>query len=365
MGPHPAVAATRLAVRGALAGLAPGELVLAACSGGADSLALAAALAFEAPRLGLRAGGVTVDHGLQPGSAAQAQTVTRTLAGLGLDPALSITAAVAARGRPARGGYPGPEAAARAARYTALDEAATATGAAAILLGHTSDDQAEGVLLGLARGSGARSLAGMAPRSGRYLRPLLAVRRAQTRAACAALALAPWDDPHNADPAYTRARIRHQLIPQLAEVLGPGIPQALARTAQALRVDADFLDSLAKTEAERIIGADCAVPAELAGALPAALRTRVLRIAAIAAGCPAGALTAGHIAALDDLVTRWHGQRWTDLPGGIRGIRRCGKLTFTVAAGPVAAEPAAWPAGGPDGAAQGAGGQQEDAGGRD
>jgi tRNA(Ile)-lysidine synthase len=333
MGPHPAVAATRLAVRGALSGLAPGELVLAACSGGADSLALAAALAFEAPRLGLRAGGVTVDHGLQPGSAGQAQVVTGTLAGLGLDPVLSVAATVAPRaGRPAAAGYPGPEAAARAGRYAALDEAAAAAGAAVILLGHTSDDQAEGVLLGLARGSGARSLAGMAPRSGRYLRPLLAVSRGQTRAACTALGLLPWDDPHNADPAYTRARVRHQLIPQLQEVLGPGIPQALARTAQALRVDADFLDSLAKTEAERIIGADSTVAAGLAAALPEALRTRVLRIAAIGAGCPPGALTARHIAALDDLVTRWHGQRWTDLPGGIRGVRRCGKLTFTAAA---------------------------------
>jgi tRNA(Ile)-lysidine synthase len=365
MGPHPAVAATRVAVRAALAGLPPGELILAACSGGADSLALAAALAFEAPRLGLRAGGVTVDHGLQPGSAAQAQTVARALASLGLDPVLSVSAAVAPRGGPASAGYPGPEAAARAARYAALDQAAAAAGAVTILLGHTSDDQAEGVLLGLARGSGTRSLAGMAPRSGRYLRPLLAIRRDQTRAACAALALAPWDDPHNADPAYTRARVRHQLIPQLAEVLGPGIPQALARTAEALRVDADFLDSLAKTEAERIIGADGAVPAELAGALPAALRTRVLRIAAIAAGCPAGALTARHITALDDLVTHWHGQRWTDLPGGIRGVRRCGKLTFTVAADSVAAESAAWPGAGPDGAAEAAAGQREGAGGRD
>ncbi len=184
------------------------------------------------------------------------------------------------------------------------------------------------MLLGLARGSGARSLAGMAPCSGRYLRPFLALGRAQTQAACAALGLTPWQDPHNADPAYARARVRHQLLPALEAALGPGVAQALARTARTLRVDADFLDSLAKTEAERIIAADGALPADLVGALPEALRTRVLRIAAIAAGCPPGGLTARHIAALDDLVTNWHGQRWTDLPGGIRGIRRCGKLTF-------------------------------------
>ena len=276
MGPHPAVATVRLAVRRALTGLSSGELaglpgceptgrpggelVLAACSGGADSLALAAALAFEAARLGLRAGGVTVDHGLQPGSAAQARAVTQALAAMGLDPVLSVTAEVARRGSqpgsqsgsqsgsqpgsrsgpqpgpaatlagpdapagPAAGSaYPGPEAAARAGRYAALDAAASQAGASAILLGHTRDDQAEGVLLGLARGSGSRSLAGMAPRSGRYLRPLLAVSRTQTRDACAALGLQPWDDPHNSDPAYARARVRHQVMPVLEAALGPGI----------------------------------------------------------------------------------------------------------------------------------------------
>jgi tRNA(Ile)-lysidine synthase len=357
MGPHPAVAATRLAVRGALAGRPRDELVLAACSGGADSLALAAALAFEAPRLGLRAGGVTVDHGLQPGSAEQAAAVTRTLEGMGLDPVLSVTAVVPGRGsKPGPGramapnaggaGYPGPEAAARAGRYAALDEAAAATGATAVLLGHTSDDQAECVLLGLARGSGARSLSGMAPRSGRYLRPLLAVSRAQTSAACAALALQPWQDPHNSDPAYARARVRHQLLPACEAALGPGIAAALARTARALRADADLLDSLAKTELERMTDGDSALLAGPVAVLPEAIRTRVLRLAAIAAGCPPGSLTSQHIARLDELVTRWRGQRWTDLPGGIRGQRRYDKLAFTAVAGP-----GAGPQPGQDGAA--------------
>src|SRR5450631_374064 len=222
MGPHPAVAAVRLAVRRGLVALLPGDVVLAACSGGADSLALAAALAFEGPRLGLRAGGVTVDHGLQSGSAARAARVSAALTELGLEPVLALRATVAAPGCPGAGGaasYPGPEAAARAARYAALEQAGASAGAAAILLGHTLDDQAETVLLGLARGSGARSLAGMAARRGRYLRPLLAVRRAQTRAACAALRLEPWEDPHNRDPGYARARVRHQAMPALAAAL--------------------------------------------------------------------------------------------------------------------------------------------------
>jgi tRNA(Ile)-lysidine synthase len=327
MGPHPAVAQVRLGVRRCLsdAGLVPGDLVLAACSGGADSLALAAALAFEAPRLGLRAGGVTVDHGLQSGSAGQARAVTDVLTTMGLDPVRSIRVVVA-RPADARPGYPGPEAAAREARYLALDQAVQETGAAAILLGHTLDDQAETVLLGLARGSGTRSLAGMPERTGICLRPLLDIGREQTQAACAALGLRPWDDPQNADPAFARARVRHRLMPALEQEIGPGVARALARGARQLRADADLLDSLAAAEAERLAAAGPGLPADSLAALPEAIRTRVLRKAAIAAGCPAGALTAQHVAALDGLVTGWHGQRWTDLPGGVRGQRRYGKL---------------------------------------
>jgi tRNA(Ile)-lysidine synthase len=329
VGPHPAVAEVRLAVRRCLsgAGLAPGDLVLAACSGGADSLALAAALAFEAPRLGLSGGGVTVDHGLQAGSAQQARNVTKVLEAMDLDPVQSVAVTVA---RPGDGGYPsgypGPEAAARAARYQALDRAADATDAAAIVLGHTQDDQAETVLLGLARGSGTRSLAGMPDRNGRCLRPLLGVSRAQTRAACAALGLEPWDDPQNADPGYARARVRHRVLPVLEAELGPGVAEALARTARQLRADADFLDSTAKTDTERIAADGPGLPVAALAALPPAIRSRVLRNAAIAAGCPAGALTAGHVAGLDALVTGWRGQRWADLPGGVRGRREYGKL---------------------------------------
>jgi tRNA(Ile)-lysidine synthase len=355
MGPHPAVAEVRLAVRRCLsgAGLGPGDLVLAACSGGADSLALAAALAFEARKLGLRGGGVTVDHGLQPGSADQAQRVVKALAAMGLDPVHNIIVTVARpgargergdRGDPGRGNpgergstdYPGPEGAARAARYRALDQAASSCGAAAILLGHTTDDQAETVLLGLARGSGARSLAGMPERNGRCLRPLLEISRATTQAACAALGLEPWDDPQNADPSFARARVRHRLLPALEEELGPGVTEALARSARQLRADAEFLDSLAKAEAQRLAAPGCGLPLEALAALPQAIRSRVLRDAATAAGCPPGALTARHVAGLEALVTGWRGQRWTDLPGGIRGRRRYGKLQFSSSNGEAA-----------------------------
>jgi tRNA(Ile)-lysidine synthase len=326
MGPGVAVAEVRTAVRACLADLAAGELVLVACSGGADSLALAAATAFAAPRLGLRAGGVTVDHGLQPGSAERAAEIAALLAKLGLDPVRSTAVTVPLTGAS------GPENAARVARYGALDAAAGECGAAAVLLGHTLDDQAETVLLGLARGSGGRSLAGMPARRGRYRRPLLAVRRAATAAACAELGLEPWQDPHNADFRFARARVRHQALPALEAALGPGVAEALARTAAQLRADAECLDDLAFAESGQLrqAGSDPAgLDVAWLASLPAAIRTRVLRDAAVMAGCPPGALAAGHIGQVDALVTAWHGQRWADLPGGVRARRQAGKVWFS------------------------------------
>jgi tRNA(Ile)-lysidine synthase len=326
MGPGVAVAEVRTAVRACLAGLTAGDLVLVACSGGADSLALAAATAFVAPRLGLRAGAVTVDHGLQPGSDERAADLAALLAKLGLDPVRSTAVTVA----PA--GASGPENAARVARYGALDAAAAAYGAAAVLLGHTLDDQAETVLLGLARGSGGRSLAGMPARRGRYRRPLLTVRRAATVAACAELGLEPWQDPHNSDFRFTRARVRHQALPALEAALGPGVAEALARTAAQLRADAECLDDLAFAESGQLRqgGSDPAgLDVAWLAALPAAIRTRVLRDAAVMAGCPPGALAAGHIGQVDALVTAWRGQRWADLPGGVRARRQAGKVWFS------------------------------------
>jgi tRNA(Ile)-lysidine synthase len=364
MGPHPAVAAVRRAVRDCLSAFEPGDLVLAACSGGCDSVALAAALAFEAPKAGLIAGGVTVDHGLQDGSLAQARWVVEIMTGLGLDPVLSVAVEVARPGGANPAGYPGPEAAARNARYQALDQAAEQTGAVAVLLGHTMDDQAETVLLGLCRGSGARSLAGMAPVSGRYRRPLLDLRRDQTKVACDALSLRPWDDPHNDDPAFTRVRVR-RLMPSLEQALGPGVAQALARTARLLRADDEALDALAAAAADRIAagatgtaadegtdgdgaghrdrGYDNGLDAAALGALPAAIRLRVLRQAAITAGCPPGSLSERHVTSLDRLVTGWHGQRWTDLPGGVRCQRRYGRLLFSTPGSPGVASPASRP----------------------
>lgn len=316
MGPAPAVAAVRNAVRAAVGDLLPGDLVLAACSGGADSLALAAALAFVAPRTDLRAGAVTVDHGLQEGSAGRADTVAGILGSFGMDPVFREKASVRAPG--------GPEAAARAARYAALADVAERSGAAAVLLGHTLDDQAETVLLGLGRGSGARSLAGMPPRRGVFRRPLLGIRRATTRDACAALGLDTWHDPHNADRRFARVRVRLDALPALEQALGPGVAEALARTADQLRADAEVLESMSA----RLSPAHSPLSACSLREMPEAVRSRVLRSAAISAGCPPGALTAAHVARVTELVTGWHGQRWVDLPGGVRAFRQDGRVLF-------------------------------------
>ncbi|GHE12194.1 tRNA lysidine(34) synthetase TilS [Klenkia taihuensis] len=304
-GPAPAVAAVRSAVRPGLTGP-----VLVACSGGADSLALAAAVAFEAPRAGVPAGAVTVDHGLQAGSAERAGATAALLRGLGLDPVLVRRVRVGTAG--------GPEAAAREARYAALSAAAAEHGAR-VALGHTRDDQAETVLLGLGRGSGPRSLAGMAPLRPPWWRPLLDLPRATTRAACAAQGLPVWEDPHNTDPAFTRVRLRTEVLPLLEEVLGGGVAAALARTAALLQEDTGALDELAAAVADPT---DCATLA----ALPAALRRRVLRRWLLAAGTPD--LAAVHLHAVDALVVAWRGQGRVDLPGGAGVVRSSGRLAL-------------------------------------
>ena len=305
MGPHPAVAEIRRAVRTALDDV--DGPVLVALSGGADSTALAAATAFVTARDGRNAGAVCVDHQLQEGSGDQARRAAQLAYDLGLTPVHLVPVEVEVGA--------GPEAAARVARYRALE---TTRGTASVLLGHTRDDQAETVLLGLGRGSGPRSIVGMRPRDGAYLRPFLDVTRDTTLAACAALGLPYWSDPHNDDARFRRVRLRHEVLPVLEQALGGGVRDALARTAALLREDLEALDELAGAAHSDDL------PIELLADQPKAIRTRRLRSWAAAHG--AGPLTATHLVHLDALVTHWHGQSGVDLPGGFVATRRSGRL---------------------------------------
>lgn len=299
---RPPRAAVRAAVRECLADLEPGQRVVIALSGGADSLALTAAAVAVGAELGLLCEAVVIDHQLQAGSAEVAARAAEQARILGCSDARVIAVDV-----PRGSGSGGREAAARGARYAALDALAgvgapmgapsaghrrarrgtegSVSGeppderletppAAAILLGHTREDQAETVLLGLARGSGTRSLAGMAARTGVYRRPLLDLPRdvvvaAALEAAAADPRLEPWSDPHNTDVGFTRVRVRHEVLPVLEDALGPGIVEALARTATQAREDADALDAWAERVWSQVVErADTTQPAGTTAADP-------------------------------------------------------------------------------------------------
>jgi tRNA(Ile)-lysidine synthase len=313
-----AIVEIRSAVRSALEKLSAGDRILIACSGGADSLALSWAVAVEAPRLALQVSAVTIDHQLQDGSEKQSERVLEQLAELGIDDGEVVKVKVDMRD--------GLEASARRARYEALNEVAERRGASKIFLGHTQDDQAETVLLGLARGSGTRSLSGMASESGRYLRPLLGITRQQTMAVCEEAGLTPWSDPHNHDLQFLRVRVRNRALPVLEETIGPGVSAALARSAALLRDDADALDEWAGREFRSMDWSSMDV--EYLSALPRAVRTRILRMAAYAAGSPAGSILTEHVGAIEALVTSWHGQGEVSLPGGVKVHRLSGRLSL-------------------------------------
>lgn len=333
--------------------------MLVALSGGADSLALALALAYEAPRLELRAGAVIVDHGLQAGSDKVAERAAAQARQMGLDPVL-VEPVLVERARGAGGATgEGPEAAARAARYEAFTRAAEATGAWAVLTAHTHDDQAEQVLLALARGSGLRSLAGipeqrvlndsakpgesMVPLHRYLLRPFLAagtksgssaITRTVTEAACADQGMDFWSDPHNLDPDYARVRVRQRVLPMMEAELGPGIADALVRTAELAREDADALDEMAREYARELLGGhvEVTVPGEeLTVPVPdlARLARPVLhRAIRLLAQLRFGAyLERVHTLAIAELVTGWRGQGTLYVPG-IAVTRRTGQLSF-------------------------------------
>lgn len=352
--PPRAVTSARLALRDTLSDLAPGSTIAVACSGGADSLAVACELVFVARKEGWRTAALLVDHGMQDGSAEVTHNAARTCERLGVDIIRTARIDVATGN-----GSGGPEAAARTGRYAALTNMAEEIGAAAVLLGHTIDDQAETVLLGLARGSGTKSLAGMRPQIGLFRRPFLGLSRADTEAICANAKLDFWVDPTNlhAHGGPLRSQVRGRVLPLLDEVLGPKMTETLARTARQLQDDSDVLDHLAdQLFAEARVGkalvgqalsrqslapepdardaGETANLTEVTLALeplknaPRALRTRALRMAALVAGVPAGSLNFRHIEEIERLITHWHGQQPISLPGAFSAARVTGRITF-------------------------------------
>ncbi|MFZ2173233.1 MAG: tRNA lysidine(34) synthetase TilS [Rhodococcus sp. (in: high G+C Gram-positive bacteria)] len=295
---EPAVLEVRHAVRRWIDRYARDGDIAVGLSGGADSLALTAAAAAEARSVR----GLVVDHQLQPGSADVAGEAAERAMALGCASVEVLPVEVDGPG--------GMEAAARTARYAALD---SARGSRPVLLGHTLDDQAETVLLGLSRGSGGRSIWGMSAYDPPWGRPLLKVRRTVTRRVCAELGLTPYEDPHNASPDFVRVRLRTEVLPLLEDVLGGGVAAALGRTADQLREEGAVLDAVAaKATAAAVVdgGIDVAV---LAGSA-APIRRRVLRSWLLAAG--ARSLGDRQLRAVDDLVAQWRGQGPVAIGGG-------------------------------------------------
>ena len=311
--------AIRNAVREQLQRCEAGDCILVAVSGGADSLALAYATLIESAPLAIRAVAVTIDHQLQEKSADQATKVEKQLRAMGYQDVVVAEVKVSLES--------GLEAGARSARYEALQRVAIEKSAVKVLLGHTRDDQAESVLLGLARGSGTRSLSGMAIENGIYLRPLLSLTRAQTEEACTEAGIEYWNDPHNENREFSRVRVRREVLPVMEEQIGPGIAAALARSAALLRDDADALDAIASAEISRHNLTDLACSA--LEHLPRAIRTRILRSAIYAAGAPSGSISADHIGAVEALITSWHGQGLVSLPGGVKVERISGRLSLS------------------------------------
>ena len=314
-----AIVEIRSAVRAHLQQLEAGDTFLVAVSGGADSLALAYALKKECEPLALQAIAVTIDHQLQSQSTAVAEKTSEQLRSFGYTEVLIEKVDVSTES--------GIEAGARDARYQALSSIAKKLNAARVFLGHTRDDQAETVLLGLARGSGTRSLSGMAIENGIYLRPLLAITREQTEKACKEIDVEYWNDPHNINAEFSRVRVREEVLPIMEEKLGPGIAAALARSARLLRDDADALDDIATSAMDSMNLAD--LDATALAELPRAIRSRILRSAIYAAGAPTGSISAEHVAAIEALVTSWHGQGALSLPGGVKVERISGRLSLS------------------------------------
>ena len=293
--------------------------ILLGVSGGTDSMALAIATLLECRKFGVEAVAIIINHQLQEGSAIVASETQAELLRLGFLSVEVMTVDVELTD--------GLEASARRARYQAFEQAMAKYQPDYFFLAHTKNDQAESVLLGLARGSGTRSLSGIAAVNGKFIRPLLEIDREVTEATCLENGIKPWQDPQNFDLHYARVRVRLEVLPVLESNLGPGTIDALARSAKILRQDADALDFLAIGYLEERDFSNLAVHQLLE--LPQAIRIRVLRLAIYRVGAPEGSLSADHLSPVEALITQWHGQGAISLPGGVKVVRISGRLSLS------------------------------------
>jgi len=316
----PAQGLIRLAVRNCLtSNTKPGQKLLIAVSGGADSLALAAACEFEAKKLGVKIAAAVIDHSLQKGSDKVAAQTAKTLAALGFEEVVVKKITVGKAG--------GPEAAARTARYAALETLRQKTKSNFVVLGHTASDQAETVLLGLVRGSGSKSLSGMSEKTGFLLRPLLGVERATTEAFCKDSGIKYWSDPQNKDEKFLRVMIRKHVLPFLEKQLGGSVATSLVRTSDQLREDNTYLELQADKSFKKyakVSGSGISFDAKAIEKLPAAILNRVIKKALDGFGSESSRT---HVLAVSDLVLSWHGQKPLALPG-VRVVRKGNTISF-------------------------------------
>jgi tRNA(Ile)-lysidine synthase len=311
----------RLAVRKTLSEhLKQGQKVLVAVSGGADSLALAAATEFEARKLGIKIAAAVIDHGLQPASDKVANKTSKQLTAIGFQEIYIEKVLVSKKGS--------MEAAAREARYIALEDVRVKSKAKYVLLGHTFSDQAETVLLGLVRGSGSKSLSGMSEKSGNLLRPLLAIERKTTEAFCKDSDIKFWSDPQNQDDKFLRVLVRIRVLPFLENLLGGSVAKSLVRTADQLREDDAYLDQLAGKKHRQLSSkssASVSFDTRELEKLPAAILNRVIKLTLDGFGRESSRV---HVLAVTDLVFNWHGQKPLALPG-VRVVRKANTISFS------------------------------------
>ncbi len=308
-----AVAEVRHAVRVGLAEFKPADLVLVACSGGSDSLALAKAASLECAASHVSIGAIVIDHGWNSKSTEICAKTAQKLVSFDLAP-------VVVEKLP---DHEHNETTARDLRYQAFGHVAQKLGAAGILLAHNKNDQAETVLLRLARGSGSTSLAGMPPKRDAYHRPLLEVDRSTIEAACRQWGLDPWQDPANSDEKHLRVKVRKRVLPALVDALGPTVVESLARSASLLRDDAELLDSQAMQVFDAFFDAtDRILDADKLAQEPAALTRRVLLLWISELGVERSLVNSTHTFQLESLLHDKSESRQVSLPGNFVAYRQ-------------------------------------------